>query len=596
MVLGYHKYSQEELETCKSSFENPLKITNLQLYVPLYRMFFQLTDKIAKYTTLNHTNRLLKVFDEDNPEDISSKNDYTIQIWNHAREKREIKNAFFKFSPLIDPTKYMIGKYENLQARTEYDIYRLPVFYHGQRSSLDNSQKTSKKIDSVYNSAYVDGFFSYLSSMIKHHYNFIHGIDFYGSFLGIQQSFTYDIIDDIDYLNDSDYFHHNKSTFNDTTERQLSSKFVIDSRLYEYDENDSRKNRKPLQLEGNIDGISISSFDNEIFCGLFEETQDTSNEFQLLWNDIPRDISENHKETSSIESSDTDSEEDSEEENSDVESLINDDLHSSTDSEETNNTEDSETNEQLLAHIKDFPVNVICLERMEGTLDELMENDSLDTQEWICCLAQVIFQLIVYQKMTSFTHNDLHTNNIMYTTTEKKYIYYRFNEKNYRIPTYGRLYKIIDFGRAIYRVNGQRICSDSYHIRGDAASQYNTEPFYNPSKPRIEPNPAFDLARLGCSLYDYFIDEDEQKYVAPLESMIIDWCCDDSGKNLLYFSNGDERYPGFKLYKMIARKCSKNTPHAQLERPIFSSFVISKKKIPKSAHHTILNIDTLPVL
>jgi hypothetical protein len=615
-LLGYHKYTQEELETCISAFENhpSLRITDLQLYIPLYRNFFQFNDKIAKYTTLNHTNRLLKVLDEgDNPKDISSKNHYMIQIWNHNREKRENKPAFFKFSPLMDPTKYMIGKYENLQSRTEYDIYRLPSFYEGQRSSLDNSQKTSKKIDSVHNSAYVDGFFCYLSSAIKQNYGFIHGIDFYGSFLGVHQSFAYDIMDDIDYLDDSEHFHQNKSTFNDTPERQSASKFVIDSRFYEYDEDDSRKNRKPLILKENTDSLSISSFNDEIFDGLFKETQDISNEtFKLLWNDqLPeRDISGEHgekgekedrEETTSIESSDTEEEEDSEEEVSETESLSSKGSQSSSNSDDTENTSDSdtensETNEQLWAHIKNFPVNVICLERMEGTLDDLMEDDSLDTQEWISCLAQVVFQLIVYQKMVSFTHNDLHTNNIMYTTTERKYIYYRFNERIYRIPTHGRIYKIIDFGRAIYSVNGQRICSDSYHIRGDAASQYNTEPFYNPSKPRIEPNPAFDLARLGCSLYDYFIDEDEQKYVAPLEKMIIDWCCDDSGKNLLYFSNGDERYPGFKLYKMIARKCSKNTPRAQLERSIFNSFAISKKKIPKSAHRTIFNIDTLPIL
>jgi len=619
-LLGYHKYTQEELETCISAFENhpSLKITDLQLYIPLYRNFFQFTNKIAKYTTLNHTNRLLKVLNEgDNPKDISSKNHYMIQIWNHNREKRETKSAFFKFSPLMDPTKYMIGKYENLQSRTEYNIYRLPCFYEGNRSSLELSQKTSKKIDSEHNSAYVDGFFCYLSSTIKHRYGFIHGINFYGSFLGIHESYAFDIMDDIDYLNDSEYFHQNKSTFDDLPKRQAHSKFIIDRNFYKYEEDLSRKNRKPLVFEDESEDISVTSFNDEIFDGLFNETQDISNEtFKLLWNESSpisdisgqngekRKIREkndyiNHEETTSIESSDTEEEEDSEEEDSDTESLSINDSDSSTSSDNSSthseNSDNSETNEQLWAHIKNFPVNVICLECMEGTLDDLMENDSLDTQEWIACLAQVIFQLIVYQKMFSFTHNDLHTNNIMYSNTERKYLYYRINERIYRVPTHGKIYKIIDFGRAIYSVSGQRICSDSYHIRGDAASQYNTEPFYNPSKPRIEPNPAFDITRLGCSLYDYFIDGDENKYVAPLEKMIIDWCCDDSGKNLLYFSNGEERYPGFKLYKMIARKCSKNTPHSQLERPIFNSYIISKNKMPRSAHQKIFNIDALPV-
>ena len=35
----------------------------------------------------------------------------------------------------------------------------------------------------------------------------------------------------------------------------------------------------------------------------------------------------------------------------------------------------------------------------------------------------------------------------------------------------GKIYKIIDFGRAIYNLNGVRYCSDSFHPKGDAATQ-----------------------------------------------------------------------------------------------------------------------------
>ena len=45
-------------------------------------------------------------------------------------------------------------------------------------------------------------------------------------------------------------------------------------------------------------------------------------------------------------------------------------------------------------------------------------------------------------------------------------------------------------------------CSDSFHRKGDAATQYNCEPYYNDNKPYIQPNPSFDLCRLSCSLFD----------------------------------------------------------------------------------------------
>ncbi|NCA20779.1 MAG: signal recognition particle-docking protein FtsY, partial [Crocinitomicaceae bacterium] len=38
-----------------------------------------------------------------------------------------------------------------------------------------------------------------------------------------------------------------------------------------------------------------------------------------------------------------------------------------------------------------------------------------------------------------------------------------------------------------------------------------------------------------------------------LQKVIAQWCLDDNGKNVLYKRNGQERYPDFKLYKMIAR-------------------------------------------
>ena len=42
---------------------------------------------------------------------------------------------------------------------------------------------------------------------------------------------------------------------------------------------------------------------------------------------------------------------------------------------------------------------------------------------------QIIMTLITYQKVFDLTHNDLHTNNIMYNKTDKKYLYYQTKQK-----------------------------------------------------------------------------------------------------------------------------------------------------------------------
>ena len=134
------------------------------------------------------------------------------------------------------------------------------------------------------------------------------------------------------------------------------------------------------------------------------------------------------------------------------------------------------------------------------------------------------------------------------------------------------------------------ICSDSYHKCGDAASQYNFEPYVNKNKPIVEPNFSFDLCRLGCSLIDFF-DDDNNETDSTMD-LIEEWCEDDQGRNVLYKKNGDERYPNFKLYKMIARTVHNHTPEKELNKKYFSRFRISKKKIDKGVD--IMNIDELP--
>ena len=67
---------------------------------------------------------------------------------------------------------------------------------------------------------------------------------------------------------------------------------------------------------------------------------------------------------------------------------------------------------------------------------------------------------------------------------------------------------------------------------------------------------------------------------------------DDKGRNILYKNNGEERYPEFKLYKMIARTVHNSIPSVQLENTIFKDYIISKKKINKDKH--MMNIDKIP--
>ena len=122
-----------------------------------------------------------------------------------------------------------------------------------------------------------------------------------------------------------------------------------------------------------------------------------------------------------------------------------------------------------------------------------------------------------------------------------------------------------------------------------------TTPVFNEKKSRLEPNFSFDLCRLACSIYDYVIEDFEDvKYLEtcdPIKRLVFEWCLDDKGINMLYKNNGVDRYPDFKLYKMIARCVHKHTPQAQLDRQEFKAFSNFKGEVPND----FIDIDKIPV-
>jgi hypothetical protein len=175
----------------------------------------------------------------------------------------------------------------------------------------------------------------------------------------------------------------------------------------------------------------------------------------------------------------------------------------------------------------------------------------------------------------------------MYVSTKEEFIYYKYNDICYKVPTYGRIFKIIDFGRSIYTYKRKIFCSDSFAPGGDAATQYNFGPYYNSKLPVIEPNYSFDLCRLGCSMYDFIIGDKPRD---ELQNTIYRWCLDDKKSNVLYKKNGDERYPDFKLYKMIAKTVHEHTPQKQLTFPFFRKFTV--EQVPDGV--TCMDIGNIP--
>lgn len=603
--INYHKRKNSNLFQ-KMQQHQGIQLSNIQNYIPIYDTLFSLNENNYNSINLNYNWDIHDIkennLDSDNIFNCKLKNNIVDNLFCNQK-------VFFKMAPLLDPFKYIIGKYDC----NDSNLFNLPfpIF-------LNKTNIHPKLLDSN-NSSYIDGFFAFLTSKLLNDKNFIHGINYYGSFLAIKHNFKINVIDDIDYLIKSDFFNKNKNTLFQVEDYDhlivdeipvglKPIKIYNDVEIETIDiesESISLEESKSINVSVNI---NESDCENKHYIELEDITN--SNYFQCDNNKTTLKSDSTCSSRTSHTSLDNDFDEkksneddysnDNENENDkNSDSSVCDEDNNSNSSYDTvsDGSNNSFEDEKLNVTIPEFPIQMICMENCDETLDDFIINNenNISNDEWFSIFMQIIMMLVTYQKVFSFTHNDLHTNNIMYVKTDIKFIYYVYKKKCYKVPTFGKLYKIIDFGRAIYKFNGKLYCSDSFQVGEDASTQYNTEPYFNDKKPRLEPNFSFDLCRLACSIFDYIVDDfDNIKQLResnPVINLIVEWCLDDNGINVLYKNNGLERYPDFKLYKMIARFVHNHVPNLQLNRPEFKKFIISKINIPKDGN--IINIDEL---
>jgi len=577
-IIQYRKRNNDRLF---KNIKDVYNIDGLQNYIPIYKSIFNLSENNHNKINLN-TDEILEDF-------IDNGNAHIMNI--HTNEIRS-SAIHIKFAPILDPFRFIMGKYVDKNDM----LYNLPIH-------LSENDNILPKVSSSMNSAYTDSLFYYLTTKLLEKYNFIHGVKCYGTFIGIQNNYKFTINDDLEYLSTCKYFTKNSNKL-----------FKVDDYtklLSDCSSTKSSKKKEHLNIDDSIITEDIDKLidftqynfedtTNNSPSEIIETNEQTSINIDSDSIDICEDYSNNNgdndsngddsESSESSESSVSSGSNDSDDSNSNASGRKNYDEDDESDVWEDESDEDEQDiDEDVYVTLDKFPITFICMEKCSGTLDKLIDNDYFVTDEmWYAMFMQLIMMLIVYQKSFSFTHNDLHTNNIMFIETEETYLYYNYNNTVYRVPTYGKVFKIIDFGRSIYKVNNVDICSDSYDVYGDAHTQYNCHPFFNPKKPIVVPNFSFDLCRLGTSIFDYLIMKPGKN--ENITRLVEEWCCDDKGKNVLYKSNGEERYPDFKLYKMIARTVHNHLPENQLTRECFTAFAIKTNE----TYTNMLNIDIIP--
>ena len=517
------KIENDKFNVIKENMLESLGIEKLQLYYPILSLYFNYynNDSFQRFTL--RSPRFIQSINsklQNKYEDSYIKNMFNCNIFD-TRTGNSIgnKDIFIKILPVLDMMSFMKNDYKT----SDPD---LPNIYN---------YVTNKKINSYHNSAYIDNFFTYLGAKLVDLNLCPTFPEYFGSFTGIANSFDFDITEEYNELKRINWFVNG-------LDKNFSLKKVENKKISDYLAEINNLEFTQGDPDNNTDNIN-NNVDNDIQIDNIEE---------LLGEDIDVDI-----DIDAI--SDTNSSSNSESDNISINSF-NSDI-----------SFDDSLRYLYYITVNKFPVQLVCLEKLEATLDNLIENGyDMCEQEWKSILFQICFGLSVAQKNYEFVHNDLHSSNIMFKETENEFIYFRYKNKYFKIPTYGKITKIIDFGRATFKVKNQIFFSDVFKKNGDAEGQY-TFPYNNTLKDcKIKPNRSFDLSRLATTIIEHFSEE------SSIYKLLKLWCTDKNGKDLMEFNDD------FNLYKLIAKNVISAVPVKQLEKKIFQEFLIKKEDIPKN--------------
>uniref|UniRef100_A0A6C0I8F5 Protein kinase domain-containing protein n=1 Tax=viral metagenome TaxID=1070528 RepID=A0A6C0I8F5_9ZZZZ len=429
-----------------------------------------------------------------------------------------------------------------------YRIMRGDFGTSGLPCEKESSAQEYKRIHSIHNAAYVGS----LANVLLSESGCVHFPEVYGAFTGIASKHVLDISDDYDDLADRPWFIQNLGHF-------------FDLKLRSFPEDSPKPALKTDDSDILLEVEELEPIQSPEPIVLPEESSDESEDSELESND--QSMSTGY--VFGIHTCSTGT-------NYHADGI---------------GFEDDEDEVFAEAVFKDVPVQVTIMQRCDGTLYKLLKENT-SVQKRIAWIAQIVFSLAYAQRYYGLVHNDLHVNNVMYISTTREYLYYNVGGKQYRVPTYGYIVKIIDFDRATYsvRLAGMRdprfFMSDHFDVNEEAGGQYNLTPFYNPKFPEFKPNPSFDLVRLATSIFwdCYPKGPFEEEYLAdPLFKLLMSWTTLPDGTSVLFRDLAEkdthERYRGFHLYKAIARYC-KNTAIPRIQIDLVATPYLYAERIP----------------
>jgi hypothetical protein len=522
LYIKYHKWQKQDYQKLFHSCLELLNLKSLQFYMPIFSLYFY----------IHNTPKSHKVIDLERKYYLSEIHEITKQRYYNS-------NMFLKASI------YDSGK--NITNQKEIFCKTIPILdpmhclnnnynlVHKNNYHLPSSYNynTFHKINDMNNTAYVDVFCSYLFSQLTQSKKNPSFPIFYGSINGIGD-YKFDITEEYHDLRIDKCFNDN-----------LGKAFTMDMYISDSDDEDTSTGGSEDEQDDKSNKSNKSNESNE------SNESNKSNKSNESNKSNKSNKSNEEKESSGDESS----------------------------------SSDEDYNDDYIAQINKIPLQLLFIEKLEGTLEDILMEKDFNENLLMSCIFQVSFALSYLQKRYEFTHNDLHINNIMYKSTEIKFLYYKLNNTYFRVPTYGKIFKIIDFGRAIFTFKKKIFMNDVFSRHSEAGGQYNYPEqvhFLKETKEtnlKSNPNYHFDLCRLSMTILEELqINKIENKNILEFLKKL---CIDRNGKNFCDMNDD------FSLYICIANDACHSLPRDVLTNKLFKKYRIPKKQFPRKSYYSL---------
>lgn len=460
---------------------------------------------------------------EDKISDIENKQStpyikriFNAKVKNNYNNKIVEKTVFVKVNPILDVVSYILEQYDT-------DTTLLPNY---------KQNFTSDYINNFNNTAYIDAFFSLLASKLTDSGKAPCFPLYYGTLSCTLNDYKYDITEEYSKIKYQDKYQQNINKLFTIFEVDIDSDVEYDSDSYtDYSRSNNSSQSCGSDFNLNIDELPNLQINNQYEINVLAHKRNTEldNENEELDSLNLTEINNDHCFNEII--------------------------------------DDNRTFKYCC--LNNYPVQLLFIENLSYTLDDLIDNEdyTITQDEWKSILFQICFGLAVVQKAYKFCHNDLHSQNIMFVPTDEDFLYYEFNSKYFKIPTFGKIVKIIDFGRATFIYNNVIYFSSVFDEYGDANGQYDYPEDNSFKYCKVKPNPSFDLSRLSSTIIEHF------HHKTQVYKLLKSWLIDKYGNNL------QEHEDNFDLYIKIAKNMTNAVPSKQLTKNIFKIFYTTKKKI-----------------